>query len=186
MNNAETGGDERGELFTRLMMSERKRIFRFIYSLVHDRHSSEDVLQDVSVVLWKKFDSFEIGTDFGAWAMCVARFTVLNWRRRQKKLPIALSDDTLQLIADDAVAKLSTESSNRSVNLTECIHKLSDRQRSLLRARYELDQDVDAIAKKENRTARSIYFRLEKVHCLLLECLNRKSWRIRAENKANP
>ena len=81
--NAETGGDERGAIYS--FDDERAEThFRFIYSLVRGRHSSEDVLKDVSVVLWKKFDSFEIGTDFGAWAMCVARFTVLNWRRDRK------------------------------------------------------------------------------------------------------
>lgn len=165
--------DEKGEVFSRLLLSERKRILGFIHSLVQDRAAAEDVLQDVSVVLWKKFDSFEIGTDFGAWAMCVARLTVLNWRRKQKKVPVALSDETLQLLADDAVAQLSAPEDERRYSLKQCVQKLPKKERDLIRAYYEFGEEVASIAKREGRTARAIYLRLEKIHSLLLNCLQR-------------
>jgi len=170
---AENSAEEKGEIYSRLLMAERKRILGFIHSLVQDRAAAEDVLQDVSMVLWKKFDSFEIGTDFGAWAMCVARFTVLNWRRKQQKLPLALSEETLQLLADDAVAELSAPEDERRHCLRDCLHKLPEKQRDLIRRYYEFGEEVESIAKRENRTARAIYLRLEKVHSLLLNCLQR-------------
>lgn len=176
MTPSENRADSRGEMFSRLLMAERRRILGFIHALVQDRSAAEDVLQDVSAVLWTKFESFESGTDFGAWAMCVARFTVLNWRRKQAKLPVALADETLQLLADDAVAALSAPEDERRAGLQECLRRLPDRQRELIRAHYERDEDVARIAEAEGRTKRSIYLRLEKIHSALLDCIQQRRW----------
>lgn len=157
-------------------MAERRRILGFIQVLVQDRAAAEDVLQDVSALLWTKFDKFEIGTDFAAWAMCVARLTVLNWRRKQARLPVTLGDDTLQLLADESVAVLSLPDDERCEALQECLRRLPETQRDLLRAHYERGENVTAIAQAEQRTARSIYLRLEKIHASLLDCMTHKRW----------
>ncbi len=168
--------ESRGETFSRLLMAERRRILGFIQVLVQDRAAAEDVLQDVSAVLWTKFDQFEIGTDFAAWAMCVARLTVLNWRRKQARLPLALGDETLLLLADEAVAALSVPDDERREALQECLSRLPETQRQLLRAHYERGEDVADIAQEAQRTARSIYLRLEKIHAALLDCMTHKRW----------
>jgi RNA polymerase sigma-70 factor (ECF subfamily) len=167
----------RGEEFSRLLVANQKRILGFIYTLVQDRHAAQDVLQDVSATLWRKFDDFELGTDFGAWAMCVSRSTVLNWRRKQQKLPVALADETLGFLADEAVAYLSVPEDERRMGLEECLGRLPAKQRELIKARYLQDRDVAKIAKSENSNVRSIYLRLEKIHSSLLDCIENKRWK---------
>ena len=76
--------DETVQAFSRLLVANQRRIYGFILTLVHDRAAAEDILQDVSALLWQKFDKFERGTDFAAWGMAVSRLTILNWRRKQK------------------------------------------------------------------------------------------------------
>ena len=169
-------------MFSRLLIAERKRILGFIFALVQDRTSAEDVLQDVSAVLWTKFETFEVGTDFGAWAMCVARFTVLNWRRKQQKVPVALSDETLQLLADDAVAALSAPEDERRAGLQECLRYLLPRQRELIRAHYERGEEVERIAQAERRTTRAVYLRLAKIHTALLNCIQHRRWESRVRS----
>jgi len=173
---SEHQNESRGESFSRLLMAERRRILGFIQVLVQDRSAAEDVLQDVSAVLWTKFDQFELGTDFAAWAMCVARLTVLNWRRKQAKLPVNLCDETLRLLADEAVAALSVPDDERRESLQECLRRLSQNQRELLRAHYEHGEAVVSIARTAQRTTRSIYLRLEKIHAALLDCMQHKRW----------
>ncbi len=168
--------DDHGAEFSRLLVANQKRILGFIYTLIQDRNASEDVLQDVSAILWKKFDDFERGTDFAAWAMCVARFTVLNWRRKKQKLPIALEDDTLEFLADQAVATLSSPEDERQAALQECLRRLPSKQLDLIRSRYMQDHDVTEIANSEKRSVRSIYLRLEKIHASLLDCIESKRW----------
>ena len=172
----ESSSINRGEEFSRLLVANQKRILGFIYTLVQDQHAAQDVLQDVSATLWRKFDDFELGTDFGAWAMCVSRFTVLNWRRKQQRLPVSLSDDTLEFLADEAVAVLSTSEDERQESLQKCLGRLPQKQHELVKARYLQDRDVSQIAKSQGRSVRTIYLRLEKIHGALLDCIENKRW----------
>ena len=89
---------ERGEAFTRLLVAHQPRIYGFVYSLVGDRAAADDVLQEVSTVLWRKFNDFEHGTNFNAWALNIARFSVLEWRRKQSRAPLLLDDESRALL----------------------------------------------------------------------------------------
>jgi len=95
---------DRGERFSSLLISSRHRVYGFIYSLTQNHQASEDILQEVSTILWRKFDQYEEGTDFAVWAMSVGRFCVLNWRRKQARLPLNLEDADLMRLADEAIS----------------------------------------------------------------------------------
>ena len=151
-------------------MENRRRLQGFILALVHDVSATEDLLQEVSAVLWRKFDRFEEGTDFAAWAMAVARFQVLNWRRKQASLPLTLDEETLVLLADEAVV-VACEMDERSEALGVCLERLSERNSRLVTARYQEGRSTQEIAGAEECTARSIRHRLEKIHRFLLDCI---------------
>ncbi len=157
--------------FSRLLVANQRRIHGFILSLVHDRAAAGDILQDVSVLLWEKFERFEPGTDFAAWGMSIARLTILNWRRRQKKVPLPLDDEQLAMLADEAVA-VSCQYEERRLALGQCIEGLSDENRNLLASRYEMDQPMSGIAERLGRSRVAVYKRLHRVHALLLDCIN--------------
>ena len=44
-----------GAQLMRLMSEHQRRIFGYIYTLVPDRHDAQDILQETSVVICKKF-----------------------------------------------------------------------------------------------------------------------------------
>ncbi|MEM1085987.1 MAG: sigma-70 family RNA polymerase sigma factor [Verrucomicrobiota bacterium] len=166
----------RGELFSQLLITNRHRIYGFIYSLLHDHSSSEDLMQEVSMVLWRKFDQFEEGTDFTAWAMSVARFCALNWRRKKARLPLALDDEDLMKLADEAVA-IGCGLEDRRDDLQHCLVKLPLKCREVLWQRYQRETPVADIAKGRRISVRSVYLLLEKAHGLLLDCINRRMGR---------
>ena len=89
--------------FSRLLIANQRRLYGFVYTLVQDHTATDEILQEVATVLLKKFDQFEPGTDFGAWAMKVSRFTVFEWRRKQAKLPLPMGEELFASIADKAV-----------------------------------------------------------------------------------
>src|SRR2546426_2844133 len=134
-----------GETFSRLLVANQQRIHGFILSLVHDRGAARDILQDVSVVLWRKFEKFEPGTDFAAWAMSVARLSIFEWRRRQDKLPLPLDDEQLTHLADEAVM-VSCDFEERREALRRCLKKLNERDHDLLHWRYVLNESVIRMA----------------------------------------
>ena len=165
--------DETVQAFSRLLVANQRRIYGFILTLVHDRSAAEDILQDVSALLWQKFDKFERGTDFAAWGMAVSRLTILNWRRKQKTVPLPLDDQQFSLLADEAVA-VSCQHEARQEALQRCLQEVDDSGRELLAARFEMSRSVTSIADQLGRSRVAIYKRLNRIQSLLLECVNKK------------
>jgi len=159
-----------GEEFSRLLMANRNRIYGFIYSLIQNRPATEDILQDVSAILWQKFDQFEPGSNFAAWAMKVSRFTVLRWREKQTRLPLPLDEEELLKLADAAVV-VSFDDGLRREALHECMCQLAERHRLLLLARYFSKEPVAEIAERTRRSRRAIYKMLDRIRAVLLDCI---------------
>ena len=165
--------DESVKAFSRLLVANQRRIYGFIFTLVHDRVAAEDILQDVSALLWQKFDKFEPGTDFAAWGMAVSRLTIMNWRRKQNAIPLPLDDRQFSLLADEAVAVSCQYESRRSA-LRKCLQEVEVPGRELLTARFEMSQSVALIADQMGRSRVAIYKRLNRIQSLLLDCINEK------------
>lgn len=173
MNDRSQSDDAKVQAFSRLLVANQRRIYGFILTLVHDRAAADDILQDVSSLLWEKFDRFEPGTDFAAWAMSIARLTIFNWRRRQKKLPLTLDDQQLVLLADAAVT-VSCEFEDRIHALRQCLQDLNNDNRDLLTERYEMKRPVASIAERLGKSRVTVHKRLNRIHTLLLDCIKGK------------
>ena len=158
------------EIFTKLLVANQSRIFSYVYSLVHNRQATQDIMQEVSTVLWRKFDQFKPGTDFGAWGKRVARYTVFEWRRQQARLPFPMDDDLLEALSEEAV-EMHCDEEEQLEALAHCQERLSHRDRELLRLRYEEKQGVTEIARDRDRSRVAIYKMLSRIHRDLLQCV---------------
>ena len=94
---------DRVDEFVSLYMQHSLRVRGFVRVLVPTQPDAEDVFQDISRTLWDKFDDFESGTNFLAWALSVARFKVMHYRRVKARLPLSMSDTVFDVIADEMV-----------------------------------------------------------------------------------
>lgn len=155
-------------------MTHQRRIYGFIYTLVQDYAATDDILQETTTVLWRKFESFEPGTDFGAWALRVARYSVLEWRKKQQKLPLPIDDELLLDLAGMAGEIQSHDTSSRQESLEDCLMSLNQRDRDLLEQRYTREESVVAIAKDSGRTRDAVYKILARIHRDLGLCIEQK------------
>ncbi|MEY5012122.1 MAG: hypothetical protein RLZZ253_3261, partial [Verrucomicrobiota bacterium] len=63
--------------------------------LVPQWTDADDVMQDVSVVLWEKFPALPESQDFRVWAFGVARYEVLAWLRDKGRDRLVLTEDVV-------------------------------------------------------------------------------------------
>ena len=84
--------------YIRLLSTHYAQIKSFIFCLLPNASDADDVMQETSVTLWDKFDDYQVGTDFLAWAMTVAKYKVYEFRRNNRHNPIMLDDNVLELI----------------------------------------------------------------------------------------
>lgn len=157
----------------RLLNGAHALLLRYIMSLVVNRHDAEDVLQRASVVMWRRFATFEPGTDFIAWATTVTFYEVRNFQRVTGRSPLAFDNDLMQTLAAER-AQHVRQWSPRMDALEHCVEKLDPASRELVDAVYTRGIEVGALAREQGRAAQTIYNKLNFVRRALAECVQRQ------------
>ena len=162
----------RNERFLRHYSAHEPAIRAFVRRLLPSRTDVPDVMQEVALVLWKKFEVLPDPDDFRRWAFGVAKFQTLAWVRDKVRDRVVLADDVLQQLADDATALEPVLDAHRA-GLESCLEKLPAEQRSILLAAYEPGASVQEVAGRSGRSVGGFYQWLHRVRLQLLECVRR-------------
>jgi RNA polymerase sigma-70 factor (ECF subfamily) len=158
------------ERFVQLFARVREDLFAYIFTLMPHWSDAEDVFQQTSLVLWRKFGDFEPGSNFLAWACRVAFFEVRNFQRVASRDRLRFNDTLLEQLAEQRV--ISPENANRRREfLLDCIAKLSDDQRALLIRTYDDERSIRQLAGELNRAPQTLYNRLNLIRRTLFECV---------------
>jgi RNA polymerase sigma-70 factor (ECF subfamily) len=164
---------ERQEELVRLLNGAHALLLRYVMSLVANRHDAEDVMQRASVVMWRRFDTFETGTDFIAWATTVAFYEVRNFQRATGRSRLEFDDDLMQTLAAERAQQVR-QWSPRLDALEICVEKLEPAQRALVEAIYTEGIEVAEMARQQGRAAQTIYNQLNFIRRALAVCVQRR------------
>ena len=173
MDPHEMDPNERANAFLPLYARHEPQLRGFVLALVPDWNDAQDVMQQVSLVLWRKFDQFRPGTNFLAWACQVARLEAKDHRERRGRERALFSAAFVEAVADEALA-MSDELGDRQQALQRCLERLPEPQRRMLLLRYESGATVDAVAAAVGRSVEAVYKSLSRVRQALMECVDRK------------
>jgi RNA polymerase sigma-70 factor (ECF subfamily) len=172
MGAADLAGENRA-LFAGLLRRYQTQLFGYIYSLVRDFDDADDLFQQTSMVLWDKFEQFDMTRSFVSWACGVARYEVLNFLRSRSRKQIYFSD-ALNLALVEAQETLEREPlEERRDALAGCMKKLRQRDQELLEACYGRSVCVRDVARNWGRSAHSIHNSLRRIRRVLFECVQR-------------
>ena len=161
--------EKRKRLMT-LMTRYQQRIYSYIFTLVPRRSDADDLLQETSLVICEKFDDFEEGTDFLAWACQIAYWRVRYSRQKFARGKVFFDQDVLDAVAKTA-AEMAEELDERHKALTYCLDKLSRRDREFVLTRYEPGCGVEEAARGSGRSMSAAYKALTRIRKLLLDCV---------------
>ena len=166
-------GELKTDEFVTLYANSQRRLYAYIRSQVLSAADADDILQETSVVLWRKFAEYRPGTDFTRWACRIARLEVLAFHRHHKRLLSIFSDEAAEAIGEK-VLELSDTVASRVEALGDCVELLPARDRELLRLRYQSNQSVTQIAHSVHRTESAVYKALQRIHDDLYKCVEDK------------
>jgi RNA polymerase sigma-70 factor, ECF subfamily len=166
--------DDSNNQFVRHIVQHERRIYGYILSLVPNWTDADEILQETFVRLWEEFDKFEPGTSFPAWAMRVAYFQVLTWRKRIVRDRHHFFDrDVLDALSEVHTAR-SEEIDARYGMLAKCIEGLTERNRDLLARCYNRGARVKQVAAELGRSTEAVYKALQRVRMTLHRCIDRR------------
>lgn len=163
------------ESFVKLLREHQGQIFGYILALINNLNDADDLFQRTCLVMWRKFDEFDLDTNFVRWGCAVARLEVLDFLRAHRRKPLLFSDDLQQQLAvlqSEADADAIIE---RQLALTACLAKLSTTDRSMVEMCYGHDVMVGEAAERLGRSKQSIYNSLRRIRSALLECVRRQA-----------
>ncbi|MBI4624297.1 MAG: sigma-70 family RNA polymerase sigma factor [Verrucomicrobia bacterium] len=162
--------DPRHDQFLRLFLSCQPRIFAYIRSLVFSRADADDVLQETALVLWEKFDQYEPGTHFDRWAYRIAHFQILAHRQNKARDRLQFGDHLIERLADEMVAEGDRHEASHDA-LTQCLAKLPEGDRDLIRQRYRPGGTNRDVAQATGRSESVISRALNRIRTALLLCI---------------
>lgn len=169
--NQKQRGQERE--FLDLYLPNIRRLYGFISCMVPNWSDVDDIFQQVTTIMWSKYDQFKPGTNFMAWAMKIAHYEVLMYRKKKKYTGLHFSEEMIGQIVDQAKSSLY-EQDNRKKALNACLKDLRQEDRQLLRRRYEHNTTPRSLADHLGCSMDAIYKRLNRLHHRLLYCIRRR------------
>jgi RNA polymerase sigma-70 factor (ECF subfamily) len=154
--------------FLQVITEFQGRLFGFVLAMLGDVDQANEVLQETNLVLWRKSDEFEPGSDFKAWSFRVAQFQVMAFRQRQIRDRLVFSDEVIEQFSRDAAAQ--DEAYEQRIELLgTCIDSLSERNRDVLCRFYDQGESLDTIAASLKRTANAVGQMLFRIRRSLIQ-----------------
>ena len=168
----ETSKKQDSKLFLSLLVPNQTRIQAFILMLVPNINDAEDIYQETVSVMWDKIDTFEKGTDFVAWAVTIAKYKILEFRAKQHKAKLHFTDAVFESI--ESVACSNTMAVQERLDaLKDCVHKLSEKEKTILEMRYKGNMTFQQMSSRFGKTSPALHRALAIIHSKLAMCVRR-------------
>lgn len=163
---------ERYDKFSRLVMLHQSDLYGYILALVQHREDALDIQQQTLITLWQKFDGFDLETNFLAWALRVAQYKVLEYRKQNRRRAAMLSDVVLADVAA-AYETFAAPPTAEHDALTHCLDKLNSSDRQLIETCYRGECSVRKASAELGRPERSVSNSLLRIRRALFDCIQR-------------
>jgi RNA polymerase sigma-70 factor (ECF subfamily) len=158
--------------FAELFVTYQARVYGYITTLLPNRHDADDVFQQTSLILWKKWEQFDPSRSFVPWACGIAHNEVRNFLRCRGADHVVFNE---KLIADLADVRLQSQAilEPRRLALVGCMKKLDFMCRQLLERCYAGRESIQTIAQQFHTTPNALYLRLRRIRRDLHQCIHR-------------
>lgn len=161
------------ENFVRLFTKYQGNVRAFVSSLLPTWEGVDEVMQQTSLVMWRKCDQFNYsGEDksYLDWAFMIARYEVLKYRRKWATDRLVFSEDVHELLAKEA-EEVAAKQSDREKALIGCLQKLQPSQRSLIQTSYADGVSIKDAAEIVGRTPTGLCKALARIRKHLHKCI---------------
>ncbi len=159
--------------FVAHLTSAQMSIYAAILVLLPDRALASDLLQKTNVTLWQKREEFVPGSNFFAWARRIARYHVLNERRKFGRERVMFDDALFKELVERQASRdeEATELQPQVSALRKCLEQLKPEQREMIQKRYTPNGSVEELAQQTGKSEAAISQLLYRLREILRNCI---------------
>ena len=161
------GGD-----FGLLLTNAQPGLLRYITTLVGDREAANTILQETNLLLWRKIDEFEVGTNFEAWATRTAYWQVKAFSRDRGRDRHVFGELLVDQLADRTDHRDDFDQTKQL--LQTCMKKLRTVDREMLDMKYHQELTMEQMSGITGKTIAAIKGSLLRIRRNLRICIESK------------
>jgi RNA polymerase sigma-70 factor (ECF subfamily) len=159
--------------FLKHFLQHQSLLKAYLLTVTRNPADADDLLQEVSNILWEKFDEYDPKRPFRAWALGVARYEALEWRRRQARSSRLLSPEAIDALTEVAI-DASPEPDGFQATLRECVDQLTPDWSRIVRLTYQESLSIKEVAEWIDRSVAAVEMILVRARRALKACVERK------------
>jgi RNA polymerase sigma-70 factor (ECF subfamily) len=159
------------DAFLRYFLPAQPSLRGYLLAVLRDPVSANDVFQEVSSVLWRKFDEFDQSRNFAAWAMGIAKMQVRRQRQREARSRLVFSDETVDLLATVAGESPMDEDA-RLAYLAGCLNKLPPNHKNVVALRFQERASLADIAVRIGKNVAAVEMLMVRLRRALRKCVD--------------
>jgi RNA polymerase sigma-70 factor (ECF subfamily) len=148
----------------------QRTLYGVLWSLLRDAHDVDDVLQETNAVLWQKAHEYDESREFLPWALKIAQFQVLAFRKRKQRSRLVFDEPLMAALFEQSI-QCAADVEPRRRALEGCLKKLSDEHRRLITRRYEPGGSVNELAAQQGKAPKAVSEMLRRIRATLLDCI---------------
>ena len=161
---------ELSDEFVLELTQAQQSLLSYIYRRVANRDQAQEVLQQTNLALCRKADKFELGTNFNAWAVTMARYQILSYRRKVARDRLVFTDEVFTVVDDRDEESLVREEHNRILRF--CYRKLSKVNQELMKLRYQDGLSLRQAADELNKQVGAVKVQIHRIRLNLKKCVH--------------
>lgn len=146
----------------------------YLASNLSDNQTVDDLVQDTFIAVYHSLEKFDTESNFRAWIYGIARNkhrmhlrTLYREKDRKEDLKIEL----MERLATALEERYDDEDHIRIRSLKNCIERLSDTNRSLIKSRYFGGSSVMDIAEQLQKSENAVSVLLFRLRAILRKCI---------------
>lgn len=131
-------------------------------------------MQETSLCMYEKFNDFEKGSDFLAWAKTIARYKTFEFLKKSQREKVVFSREIVELIDRESQDRTAKHDDWLDM-LRQCISRLKHIDQQLLEIHYYENISIPVIAKRFGCSFQKIYRDMARINDSLVHCIRRKT-----------
>jgi RNA polymerase sigma-70 factor, ECF subfamily len=167
------------EQLARLWTQSQSIVAAYVLALVRDSHLTDDIVQQVAVILVRKFEEYDPTKPFLPWVLGITKNVIAQSRVESAKSAYCFFDTRLvESIQAGFQDDIDSWASVRSA-LRHCLEKQTKRSLDVLRLRYTHDLKPQEIASRIGIDSGVVRVILHRARSTLRKCIQyrlRMSW----------
>src|SRR5436190_19744412 len=162
----------REETLVKNLLQYKRVLEGMLFAMTGDAAAAEDLYQEMAILMTRKREEADEDCKFVAWGRQIAVNLVRDWRKKLARGKVqTLDDDVLEAVAGSFEDAAESTWDARREALRLCSDKLPEKDRLLLRRRYEESVPVERLASELSVSRGALDTTLYRLRRALHDCV---------------